>query len=220
VSRLFPPDVIERARVFLAEIPGGLGAYSDSAGALVLRKQIAAALEQRDGCPASPDELYLTVSGFACARQGGGEDRLFKKRVEMLTTTQQLSTVCSRSSSGSMGTAAVLVRQCAGQVWWLCRSQQAAQLCADTLMLVVPVAGWCLAWCPLHDRNVDSITNRCLPGAHPPVPTVQCNAVPVWGAAGAIRTGRRCRWGTAAYVTGGGAPEAHTLTKGLANEAC
>lgn len=60
VSRLFPPDVIERARVFLAEIPGGLGAYSDSAGALVLRKQIAAALEQRDGCPASPDELYLT----------------------------------------------------------------------------------------------------------------------------------------------------------------
>jgi hypothetical protein len=54
--------VIERARVFLAEIPGGLGAYSDSAGALVLRKQIAAALEKRDGCPASPDELYLTVS--------------------------------------------------------------------------------------------------------------------------------------------------------------
>lgn len=61
VTKLFPSDVIERARVFLAEIPGGLGAYSDSAGALVLRKQIAAALEKRDGFPASSDELYLTV---------------------------------------------------------------------------------------------------------------------------------------------------------------
>lgn len=60
VSALFPSDVMERARVFLAEIPGGLGAYSDSAGALVLRKQIAAALQKRDGFPASPDELYLT----------------------------------------------------------------------------------------------------------------------------------------------------------------
>lgn len=68
VSQLFPPDVIERARVFLAEIPGGLGAYSDSAGALMLRKQIAAALQKRDGFPASPDELYLTVR----ERQGGG----------------------------------------------------------------------------------------------------------------------------------------------------
>jgi hypothetical protein len=81
VSRLFPSDVIERARVFLAEIPGGLGAYSDSAGALVLRKQIAAALEQRDGCPASPDELYLTVSWGACVRG--------RLRSKMLTTTQQ-----------------------------------------------------------------------------------------------------------------------------------
>lgn len=48
--------------MFLSEIPGGLGAYSDSAGAPVLRRQIAAALEKRDGCPANPDELYLTVS--------------------------------------------------------------------------------------------------------------------------------------------------------------
>jgi alanine transaminase len=61
VAELFPPDVIGRAREFLAGIPGGLGAYSDSAGALVLRRQIAAALERRDGFPANPDELYLTV---------------------------------------------------------------------------------------------------------------------------------------------------------------
>ncbi|WIA15264.1 hypothetical protein OEZ86_003901 [Tetradesmus obliquus] len=60
IGALFPADVIERARVFLSDIPGGVGAYSDSAGALVLRKQIAAAIERRDGYPASPDEIYLT----------------------------------------------------------------------------------------------------------------------------------------------------------------
>jgi alanine transaminase len=61
-AQLFPADVIERAKVFLKEIPGGIGAYSDSAGALVLRRQIAAAIERRDGFPCNPDELYLTVS--------------------------------------------------------------------------------------------------------------------------------------------------------------
>lgn len=62
IGALFPSDVVERAKVFLADIPGGVGAYSDSAGALVLRKQIAAAIERRDGYPCSPDDLYLTVS--------------------------------------------------------------------------------------------------------------------------------------------------------------
>lgn len=31
-EQLFPPDVIARAREYLQEIPGGIGAYSDSAG--------------------------------------------------------------------------------------------------------------------------------------------------------------------------------------------
>jgi hypothetical protein len=61
VSKMFPSDVIDRAKVFLSDIPGGIGAYSDSAGALVLRQQIAEALERRDGWPANPDEIYLTV---------------------------------------------------------------------------------------------------------------------------------------------------------------
>lgn len=38
---LFPSDVIERAKRYLAAIPGGTGAYSDSRGAMVLRKDIA-----------------------------------------------------------------------------------------------------------------------------------------------------------------------------------
>jgi aspartate/methionine/tyrosine aminotransferase len=69
IGALFPADVIDRARVFLSDIPGGVGAYSDSAGALVLRKQIAAAIERRDGHPASPDEIYLTV-GWGCGATG------------------------------------------------------------------------------------------------------------------------------------------------------
>ncbi|KAF8060624.1 ALAAT2 [Scenedesmus sp. PABB004] len=60
VGGLFPADVVARARLYLSAIPGGVGAYSDSAGALVLRQQIAAALERRDGWPARPDEIYLT----------------------------------------------------------------------------------------------------------------------------------------------------------------
>eukprot|EP00879_Flechtneria_rotunda_P021046 GHRR01022172.1.p1 GENE.GHRR01022172.1~~GHRR01022172.1.p1 ORF type:complete len:249 (+),score=71.89 GHRR01022172.1:283-1029(+) len=60
VGSLFPSDVIKRAKVFLSDIPGGVGAYSDSAGTLVLRRQIAAALERRDGWPADPEELYMT----------------------------------------------------------------------------------------------------------------------------------------------------------------
>ena len=38
---VFPSDVIERARRYLAAMPGGTGAYSDSRGAMVLRKDIA-----------------------------------------------------------------------------------------------------------------------------------------------------------------------------------
>ena len=38
---VFPSDVIERAKHYLAAMPGGTGAYSDSRGAMVLRKDIA-----------------------------------------------------------------------------------------------------------------------------------------------------------------------------------
>ncbi len=41
---VFPSDVIERARRYLAAMPGGTGAYSDSRGAMVLRKDIAKVL--------------------------------------------------------------------------------------------------------------------------------------------------------------------------------
>ncbi|KAI8477320.1 MAG: alanine aminotransferase 2 [Monoraphidium minutum] len=60
IATMFPEDVIQRAKQFLAEIPGGLGAYSESAGAAVCRRQIAAAIERRDGTPSDMNEIYMT----------------------------------------------------------------------------------------------------------------------------------------------------------------
>jgi len=48
---LFPSDVIQRAKHYLAAMPGGTGAYSDSRGAMVLRKDIAKV------CPIRDDDL-------------------------------------------------------------------------------------------------------------------------------------------------------------------
>jgi hypothetical protein len=58
----------------LAEIPGGLGAYSESPGAAVCRRLIAGAIERRDGFPCSLNELYMTVRRaprFTRAARGG-----------------------------------------------------------------------------------------------------------------------------------------------------
>lgn len=41
IEKIFPPDVIKRAKEYLDSIPGGTGAYSDSQGAPILREQIA-----------------------------------------------------------------------------------------------------------------------------------------------------------------------------------
>ncbi|CAL8462271.1 g1802 [Coccomyxa elongata] len=59
-QNIFPSDVIARAKKYLAAIPGGTGAYSDSRGAMVLRQDIAKGIEERDGYPCDPDNLFLT----------------------------------------------------------------------------------------------------------------------------------------------------------------
>ena len=41
IEKLFPNDVIKRAKEYLDAIPGGTGAYSDSQGAAIIREQIA-----------------------------------------------------------------------------------------------------------------------------------------------------------------------------------
>ena len=59
-SSLFAPDAISRAREYLDAIPSGLGAYSDSQGFAIVREQVAEFIHERDGVPASPDDIFLT----------------------------------------------------------------------------------------------------------------------------------------------------------------
>lgn len=59
-GKLFPADAIERAKTYLANLPGGSGAYQDSRGNMHVRKEVAEFIEQRDGHPAVPDHIFLS----------------------------------------------------------------------------------------------------------------------------------------------------------------
>jgi len=60
MSKMFPADAVRRAQSLLKEIPGGTGAYSESQGIRVIRENVARFIEARDGCPATPDNIFLT----------------------------------------------------------------------------------------------------------------------------------------------------------------
>ncbi|XP_005108862.1 alanine aminotransferase 2 [Aplysia californica] len=56
----FPEDVKARARKILDGCKGGsLGSYSESAGLLAIRKDIAAYIEERDGYPSDPKNIVM-----------------------------------------------------------------------------------------------------------------------------------------------------------------
>ncbi|XP_047327120.1 alanine aminotransferase 2-like [Impatiens glandulifera] len=58
---LFSADAIERAWKILDQIPGrATGAYSHSQGIKGLRDTIASGIEERDGFPADPNDIFLT----------------------------------------------------------------------------------------------------------------------------------------------------------------
>ncbi len=59
-EKLFPADVIRRARMILEKNPSGTGAYTQSAGIPFIRKAIAEFIEKRDGIPADPNRIMLT----------------------------------------------------------------------------------------------------------------------------------------------------------------
>lgn len=57
----FPKDVIARAKEYLAAIPAGLGAYSDSQGFGIVRQQVAEFIAARDGAsPGDISNIFLT----------------------------------------------------------------------------------------------------------------------------------------------------------------
>ncbi|KAK9239111.1 pyridoxal phosphate-dependent transferase [Lipomyces kononenkoae] len=57
-DKIFFKDALDRARILLSEI-GSLGAYSQSQGVPYIRKSIAKFIEERDGVPADPKDVYL-----------------------------------------------------------------------------------------------------------------------------------------------------------------
>ncbi|GBF93162.1 alanine aminotransferase [Raphidocelis subcapitata] len=59
-AELFPPDAIERARKLSSAFTGGIGSYSDSRGNPLIRSEVAAFIEARDGHAANPDHIFLT----------------------------------------------------------------------------------------------------------------------------------------------------------------
>jgi len=60
-SSLFPPDAISRARSLLDSLGGhGTGAYSHSKGVLAIREDVARFIEERDGYPCDPEDIFLT----------------------------------------------------------------------------------------------------------------------------------------------------------------
>lgn len=60
LRKAFPEDVVARAQQYLATIPGGTGAYSNSQGVTVVREEVAKFISERDGYPANPDDIFLT----------------------------------------------------------------------------------------------------------------------------------------------------------------
>ncbi|KAI7907038.1 pyridoxal phosphate-dependent transferase [Cokeromyces recurvatus] len=79
VSKLYPADAIARAEVLLKHI-GSVGAYSHSKGIAHIRENVAKFIEQRDGYPSNPDDIFLT--------QGASEG--VQRVIHLLTQDKQV----------------------------------------------------------------------------------------------------------------------------------
>ena len=68
VLRSFPSDVVERAKLYLSKLKGGLGAYSDSKGNPYVRQEIAEYITRNSGQPSNPENIFLSNGASECAR--------------------------------------------------------------------------------------------------------------------------------------------------------
>lgn len=64
-KKSFPADVVARAQLALTQTPSGFGAYSHSKGIPWIRKNVAKFIQERDGFPANPEDIYLTNGASA-----------------------------------------------------------------------------------------------------------------------------------------------------------
>jgi aspartate/methionine/tyrosine aminotransferase len=60
VHRLYPDDIIERAKELHHQMPHGTGAYTQSAGMPFIRQAVAAFIQKRDGIPTDENHIILT----------------------------------------------------------------------------------------------------------------------------------------------------------------
>lgn len=60
VVRVYPKDVVEKAKSILSRHPHGTGAYTQSAGIPFIRRAVAEFIARRDGIPSSPSHVILT----------------------------------------------------------------------------------------------------------------------------------------------------------------
>ena len=65
---LFPPDAIERAKLYLSKIKGGLGAYSDSKGNPYIREEVAKFITKQSGQPSDPENIFISNGASECVR--------------------------------------------------------------------------------------------------------------------------------------------------------
>ncbi|MCX6158752.1 MAG: aminotransferase class I/II-fold pyridoxal phosphate-dependent enzyme [Ignavibacteriota bacterium] len=59
-EKIFPADVIERAKLIMEKNPTGTGAYTQSTGVPFIREAVAEFINKRDGIPADKDKIMLT----------------------------------------------------------------------------------------------------------------------------------------------------------------
>lgn len=65
---LFPPDAIARAKTYLQQIKGGLGAYSDARGNPYIRQEIANFISNQSGQLSDPDTIFIGNGASECVR--------------------------------------------------------------------------------------------------------------------------------------------------------
>ena len=68
VNNMFPPDAIDRAKLYLTHVKGGLGAYQDSKGNLFIRKEIATFIEEQNGVTCDPENIIIGNGASEVAR--------------------------------------------------------------------------------------------------------------------------------------------------------
>jgi len=68
IGNMFPSDAIERAKIYLQHVKGGVGAYSDSKGNPYIRQEIADFITRQSGQPSDPNNIFIGNGASEVAR--------------------------------------------------------------------------------------------------------------------------------------------------------